>query len=164
MKNARITGAGIATVLPQYVTYFQEASVMEDLMIPPEKPDMEDLAGISAVAEVMDYKVIETGKAVSYEGQNLSGQKLIVPIQFKIQIKYIADECDQNLHAAHSNEMMQNVFIIIPTTVDGQNTCDLLRKNKFTLNCYIEDFYAMKKDARTLRVFVTYLVDLKFIQ
>lgn len=162
MKQERVNGKGISPIFPELVTYFKEASVMEDVMIPPQKPDLEDLVDLSVVAEIVDFKLIDTDKAVSYEGQHLSGQKLLVSILFKLQMKYVAGSCEQTVHVSHSNEIMQNAFIIVPEALNGERICDVIRKNKYALSCYVEDVYGMKLDERTIRAFITYLVDIRF--
>lgn len=161
-NETRVVGKGISNHLPGTVTYFKETCLMEDLTIPCQKPNIEDLLDVTVACEIADYKLIETAHAVSYEGQYLSGHKLIVSVLFKMQIKYVAQSCSQTIHAAHFDELMKNVFIIVPEVIDGQRVCDLIRKNKFSISCYIEDVYAMKKDDRTLLNGITFLVDAKF--
>ncbi|MGL4798622.1 MAG: hypothetical protein ACRCWY_04365 [Cellulosilyticaceae bacterium] len=158
----RIQGKGIATNLPPTVMYFQEDCFLEDMIIPSQKPDIDDILDITAGCEVIDYNLIDTLTGVSYEGQQLTGEKLVVSVLFKLQVKYVGEACTQTIHAAHSNEMMKNVFVVLPPEVGGQRVCDLIRRNKFSINCYIEDFYAKKKDSRTLSAYMTYLVDVKF--
>lgn len=158
----RIQGKGVSERIPNYVNYFQEASVLEDMTIPAQKPNIEDLLDVTVACDVIDYNLVETTSGKSYEGQQLSGQKLIVSIMFKLQIKYVAESCSQTIHAAHSNELIKNVFVVVPTTHNGDRICDLIRRNKFSINCYVEDIYAVKKDNRTISNFITYLVDVKF--
>lgn len=161
-KDLRVAGKGISDNFPQTVTYFQETCLMEDMTVPCQKPDIEDLLDITVSCRIDDYKLIDTNTAVSYEGQFLSGQKLIVSVLFRSQIKYVAQSCSQTIHAAHSNEFIKNVFIVVPESINGERVCDLIRKNKFSLTCYLEDVYAIKKDDRTVSNFITFLVDAKF--
>lgn len=161
-SDTRIVGKGVADRLPAAVTYFKETCLMEDLTIPCQKPNIEDLLDINVSCDIADYKLIETTHAVSYEGQYLSGYKLIVSVRFRIQVKYVAQSCAQTIHAAHFDDVMKNVFIIVPETYNGARVCDLIRKNKFAINCYVEDIYATMKDVRTVATGITFLVDTKF--
>lgn len=162
MVNKAITGIGISNNLPEKVQYFTEISVTETLSIPLEKPDMENLLSVLVDAEVSSVKLIETPIGKSYEGQNLSGQKLIVEVTLKEKIKYVAATCYQSVHAATYDDVMKSVFVVVPQEVNGQNICDLIRKRRYSVTPYIEDIYATMLDSRSLYKCVTLLIDVKF--
>lgn len=162
MDNNRITGVGIAKDLPEKVTYFQEACLLEDLSVPSEKPDIDNIISVMVDAQIMDYKLIETPIALSYEGQNLSGQKLVVEVILHEKVRYVADSPCQSIHAFHNSDTMKSLFVVIPSEIDGVRVCDLIRKRKFSVTPYVEDIYSIKKDCRTVTNYVTLLVDVKF--
>ncbi|MGL4850023.1 MAG: hypothetical protein ACRC28_14065 [Clostridium sp.] len=157
-----ITGSGISEHLPEYVNYFTEVSVTETLKIPCQKPDMEKLLSVLVSADIVSARLVETPIAKSYEGQNLSGHKLIVEVRLREKIKYVADKPYQSVHAAHYDDTMKSVFVVVPTELNGQRICDLIRKKKYSVTPYIEDVYAIKQDCRTVYKCVTMLVDVKF--
>lgn len=161
MDNS-ITGSGVSEYLPEKVDYFTEVSVTETLKIPCQKPDMDKLLSVIVSADVVSSRLVETSVAKSYEGQNLSGNKLIVEVRLREKIKYVADKPYQSVHSAHYEDTMKSVFIVVPTEINGQRICDLIRKKKYSVTPYIEDIYAIKQDCRTLYKCITMLVDVKF--
>lgn len=158
----RVTGIGISENLPETVTYFQEISLLEELEVPCQKPDVESLVSVMTSVNVERYKLVETPIAISYEGQNLSGQKLIIELSFSQKVKYVADSNCQSIHAFHNDNLVKSVFVVVPMEIDGMRVCDLVRKKIFSITPYIEDVYSIKKDKKTILNYITLLVDVKF--
>lgn len=157
-----IKGIGISNDMPKEVDYFQEVSIVETLEIPCEKPEMEKLSSIIVAPKVMATKLITTPIALSYEGQNLSGYKLIVELSLQEKIKYVAAIPNQSIHAVHYDNIMKSVFVVVPEFYKGERVCDLIRKGKFSVTPYVEDIYAVTKDCRTIYKCISLLVDVKF--
>lgn len=157
-----VNGIGVSQDMPDTVKYFQEVNIVETLIIPEEKPDMEKLSSIIISPKVVATKLITTPVALSYEGQNLSGYKLIVELSLQEKIKYVAAMPNQAIHAAHYDNLMKSVFVVVPEFYKGERVCDLIRKNKFSVTPYVEDIYAVMKDSRTIYKCITLLVDVKF--
>lgn len=157
-----IKGIGISNDMPKKVDYFQEVSIVETLEIPCEKPEMEKLSSIIVAPKVMATKLITTPIALSYEGQNLSGYKLIVELSLQEKIKYVAAIPNQSIHAVHYDNIMKSVFVVVPEFYKGERVCDLIRKSKFSVTPYVEDIYAVTKDCRTIYKCISLLVDVKF--
>lgn len=156
-----IKGIGISNDMPKEVDYFQEVSIVETLEIPCEKPEMEKLSSIIVAPKVMATKLITTPIALSYEGQNLSGYKLIVELSLQEKIKYVAAIPNQSIHAVHYDNIMKSVFVVVPEFYKGERVCDLIRKGKFSVTPYVEDIYAVTKDCRTIYKCISLLVDVK---
>lgn len=161
MRNG-VNGMGVSNDLPEYVKYFQEVNIVETLVIPEQKPDMEKLSSVMINPKVVATKLISTPVALSYEGQNLSGYKLIVELSLQEKVKYVACLPNQSIHAAHYDNIMKSVFVVVPEMYKGQRVCDLIRKGKFSVTPYIEDVHAVMKDSRTIYKCITLLVDVKF--
>jgi len=157
-----VEGIGIANELPENPLYFTEVSIPETLTIPPQKPDMEDLQSVMVDTEIISIRIADTPVAVSNEGQNLSGCKLILELKLREKVKYIADEPTQSIHAAHFENVLQSIFVVIPCEINGCSVKDLLRRNKIGVCVYIEDIYAAMKDKRTIFKNITLLVDVNF--
>lgn len=157
-----VTGVGISDQMPTTVQYFQEVNIIDTLVIPKEKPNMEKLTSIIISPRVTATNLISTPVALSYEGQNLSGYKLIVELSLEEKVRYVADVPNQSIHAAHFNEIMKSVFVVVPEMYNGERVCDLIRKNRFSVTPYVEDIYAVMKDCRNIYKCVTLLVDVKF--
>lgn len=158
-----VEGVGVADSLPANPVYFTELSIPETLTIPIEKPDMEQLLSVMVSPEIISVRVVETPMALSNEGQNLSGCKLVIELKLKEKVKYVADEPTQTVHAAHYENVLKSVFVIVPPTIDGVLIRDLLRQRKVSITPYIEDIYAEMRDCRTIFKNLTILIDVKFV-
>jgi len=158
-----IKTVGVAKTLPQNPMYFTEISIAEIVKIPSQKPDIEQLVEVIVEAEIMSKRVVDTPCVKSFEGQMLSGKKLILELKLKQKIVYVADEPSQPVHAAHYEETMRSVFIIVPKLVEGKPIDKLLKANKIRVIPYIEDIYAEQKDKRTVFKNITLLIDVTFL-
>lgn len=158
----RIEGTGVSPNIPEHVEYFKEICLVEDLVIPFKKPDIESVISVMVDAKVIDYKIIDTPVALSYEGQNLSGNKLIVEIGLHQNIKYVSDSENQSIHAFINADTMKNVFIVVPTEINGETILDIIRKKRFSITPYIEDVYSIKKDCRSVTNYITIIVNVEF--
>lgn len=158
-----VEGVGIADNLPENLKYFTQTTISETLTIPYPKPDMEQLLTVMVCIEVVSVKAVETAKGLSNEGQNLTGCKLVVELKLNEKIKYVADEPTQPVHAAHFEQVLKSIFIVIPCEINGERICDLIRRNKVLVKPYIEDIYGMMLDKRTIFKNIILLVDVKFL-
>lgn len=157
-----VEGIGIADSFPDNPKYFTQLSIPETLTIPEPKPDMEQLLSVAVDAEIESMKLIETPVALSNEGQNLSGCKLIIELRLRQKVKYVADEPTQSVHAAHF-EVLKSIFIIVPCEVNGVPIRTLMSRKRIVVKPYIEDIYAEMLDARTVFKNITVFVDAKFL-
>ncbi len=148
------------TILPKEAKYFKEEIICEVLSIPPQKPDMERLLDVMVDAEVVNVNLIETAKGRSQEGQYLSGYKLVVEVNIKEKVMYVALEPSQSAHAAHY-ETLKSMFVILPEEIDGKKICDLVRANRLTVTPYVEDVCARMLDKRTIHNCVMMFLDVK---
>lgn len=158
-----VEGIGIADSFPVDPKYFTQLSIAETLIIPCPKPDMEQLLSVAVDIEIESVKLIETPVAKSNEGQNLSGCKLIVELRLREKVKYVADEPTQKVHAAHYDNVLKSIFIVIPCHIHGHSVKDLLKKNKVIVKPYVEDIYAEMLDKRNLFKNITMFVNVEFL-
>lgn len=158
----RVEGIGISEDLPENVSYFQEICIMEDLIVPFQKPDIESVLSVMVNAEVIDYKLIKTPVSLSYEGQNLSGEKLIVELRINQKVKYVSDSSYQSIHAFHSTDTLKSLFIVVPCEVNGEKMFDIIRKRKFSVTPYIEDIYSIKFNCRKVTNYISLIVNVEF--
>jgi hypothetical protein len=161
MKNL-VEGIGIATSFPENPKYFTQLSIPETLTIPEPKPDMEQLLSVAVDAVVESFKLIDTPIALSNEGQNLSGCKLIIELRLREKVKYVADEPTQTVHAAHFENVLKSIFVVVPCEINGVSVKQLLSRNKVVITPYVEDIYAEMLDKRTIFKNITIFVDVKF--
>lgn len=153
---------GIADTLPTNPQYFTEVAIPETLQIPCQKPPMEQILTVMAEAKVVSTRLVETDKAISDEGQKLSGCKLVIELRLHEKVKYVADEPTQSVHVAEYESQYKSVFVVIPCQIDGTNVCELIRRNRYNVNVYIEDIYAEMTGPKTIFKNITVLVDVVF--
>lgn len=158
-----VEGIGIANKLPTNPLYFTEVTIPETLVIPKQKPDIEDLLSVMVDIDIISVKTVKTPTAVSNEGQNLSGCKIVIEIKLREKVKYVADEPTQSVHAAHFENVLQSIFVVVPCTVNSIPIEQLLQKGKVSVVPYIEDIYAVARDKRTIFKNVAVLVDVTFL-
>jgi len=129
---------------------FKQFSVDENLTIPPQKPDAEDILEVLTSVEITSQTVIKTPVVTSYEGQRLTGWKVIVEGKLKQKIVYIADEPSQSVHAAEF-DVPFSTFLVLPA---DYRPCQNIR-----IVGYIEDVYSQLIDSRTIFKNVTLRVE-----
>jgi hypothetical protein len=153
---------GIADSLPENPMYFKEVALPETLVIPSQKPDIEQLLSVMVDPEVISVRLVDTAKAISDEGQNLSGCKLVVELRLREKVKYVADEPTQSVHVAEFLTQLKSVFIVVPCEINGNQVCELIRRNRVNVTPYVEDIFAQMRDKRTVFKNITLLLDVTF--
>lgn len=157
-----VEGIGIADSFPEDPKYFTQLAIPETITIPEPKPDMEQLLSVAVDASIESVKLIETPIALSNEGQNLSGCKLIIELRLREKVKYVADEPTQTVHAAHF-DVLKSIFVIVPCEVNGIPIRRLLERKRIIITPYVEDIYADMVDKRTIFKNITVFVDAKIL-
>lgn len=140
-------------IVPVAPTSFKQLSVDENLTIPSQKPDVESIIQVLVDAEITNTKIIKTIKGTSEGGQILSGLKLIIEGKLNQKIEYVADDCEQSVHAAHF-KVPFSTFIILPDDVD-QDT-------EIEVEPFIEDIFYQLIDKRTVFKNVTFMLLAKY--
>ncbi|HEX9061477.1 MAG TPA: hypothetical protein VF941_14950 [Clostridia bacterium] len=135
---------------------FTEVAIPELVEIPKCKPDIEDLLSIAADIDVISVRLIDTAKGISNEGQNLSGHKLIIELKLRQKVKYIAADPAQSVHAAHFENVINSVYVVVPAALDVGNPAvktsirTLFKQGRLVVTPYIEDIYGELRDKRTI--------------
>lgn len=146
--------------LPKEVKYFKEELICELLPIPVQKPEMERVLDVMVWPEVKRIDIVKTEKGQSNEGQHLGGIKLIVEVLLKEKLLYVADRCEQPVHAVHY-DTLKSIFVILPEEIDGRKVCELIKLNKIQVIPYIEKVYFRMLDDRNVHKCVLLLADVK---
>lgn len=154
--------SGVSQELPENPIYFKQMAVSEVVTIPEQKPDIEQLVSVAVEAEILAPPIIETPCIKSFEGQTLSGRKLILELKLRQKITYVADEPTQSVHAAHFEKTARSVFVVVPRENNGVPIERLLRQNRLIITPYIEDIYAEQVDKRKIFKNITVLIDVTF--
>lgn len=132
---------GIADMFPASSKAFKQFQVQETLCIPPQKPDMEQILSVHAKIEIAKTAVIETSCGVSFEGQILTGKKLVIEGKLHQKIEYVSDDPVQSVHAAHFVIPFSSYIVL------GEHyNCN----SEYEVSGYIEDIYIRQVGKRKI--------------
>ncbi|MCM8709596.1 DUF3794 domain-containing protein [Clostridium sp. SYSU_GA19001] len=131
------------------VKAFKQISVDENLTIPDVKPDVEEILEVIADVVITYTNVIKTPVVTSYEGQQLTGWKLIVEGKLKQKIVYIADEPAQSVHAAEF-DIPFSTFLVLSK--------DYKKCQRIKVEGIIEDVFVRLINKRTIFKNVTLML------
>jgi len=172
VDNSLISIAGICDVSKLELhdnDSWTEISIPENLVLPREKPDIEQLISANVAVRIIRTKVIvtpSTERAPNFEGKLLTGRKLIIEGELCQAITYTADFCNQPVHSAHF-AVPFSAFIVIPKKVRIVNDCtgcvrmlDSLFIN-YQVNACVEDVFVQEISKR--RIFKNVLLFLQAI-
>lgn len=109
-----------------------QISVPESLIIPEQKPDIEQINSVKIQTNIIKKKIIATPTGTNEEGKIITGRKLIVEGELVQAVTYTADVPEQTVHTAHF-VVPFSAFIVIP----GDTEFD----DNFEINVCIEDVF-----------------------
>lgn len=135
-------------------TSFKQLSIDENVTIPPQKPNAEDILNTLVDVVILETRVIKTLIGTSEEGQILTGYKLIIEGMLHQKVEYIADEPTQTVHAAEFKVPFSS-FIILPE--------DFIEDSTINVNAYIEDIYVKLLDKRNIFKNITLRLEAEII-
>jgi hypothetical protein len=150
---------GVSQELPTSPKYFAQVAIPETLVIPEQKPDIEQIVSLTVDTAIESLRIIDTPCVKSFEGQALSGKKLVVELRLIEKVVYVADEPTQSAHAAHFENTFKSIFVMVPRTVNNIAIEELFQQGNLIVTPYIEDIYAELTDARTIFKNITMLLD-----
>lgn len=135
---------------------FTEVTISELVKIPEGKPDIEDLLSIAVDVEIVSVRLIDTVKGTSNEGQYLTGHKLAIESKLRQKVKYVADEPSQSVYAAHFENIISSISVVVPTTIDigtpsvKTSIKTLFKQGRLVVSPYVEDIYGELRNKRTI--------------
>ena len=166
---------------PSYKTDYNwtEISVPEVLLVPCQKPDIENIDKVQIKADILCSKVIETPRYLQIntattpnvytvdangfqiplpnaEGTYLTGRKLLIEGMLRQKIVYTADVPEQSVHSAHFDIPFSAYIILYPKfsnavgNVVQVDTAIVDVEQEFCVNACIEDVYVEALDERTI--------------
>lgn len=111
-----------------------QISVPENLIIPDQKPDIEQINSVKIKANILKKKIIVTPKSngENQEGKIITGRKLIVEGELAQAVTYTADVPEQTVHTAHFIVPF-SAFIVLPE--------DTPLDTNYEINVCIEDVF-----------------------
>ena len=118
--------------------FWTEIVVDENLMLPEQKPDIEQIEAVNISVEITRKKVIVTPRSVgeNIEGKIVTGRKLIVEGVLCQSVSYTALVPSQSIHTAHF-EVPFSAYIVVDEMI---GTTDALLVNFDVISC-IEDVF-----------------------
>ncbi|MGL4742094.1 MAG: DUF3794 domain-containing protein [Sarcina sp.] len=129
-------------------TSFKQATIDVNLCVPEEKPDIEQIVKVVIKKKVVKYRIVKTPKGVSAEGQEITGNKLLVMGDLILKINYVANEPTQTMHSFHVTIPFCE-YVVLPLGFKGLSIV--------APEIYIEDIYVEQQDCRCLFGNVTLL-------
>lgn len=140
---------------------FRQESFADMLFIPPHKPDLFQIMDIIVSPEILDYSIVETPKGLSYEGQYMSGYKLLVDVALNEKLTYISSTEEQTIHAVQYTQF-KSICIMLPESVNQKDTAPIIQSGLFSLHPSIEGIHTKILDSRTVQKCGLLLVHLNF--
>ncbi|WP_371372026.1 DUF3794 domain-containing protein [Sporomusa aerivorans] len=172
MNNKLINIAGICDVCKLELhdnDSWTEISIPENLILPKEKPDIEQINSVNVVVRIIRTKVVvtpNTDKSPNFEGHLLTGRKLIVEGELCQTITYTADFCNQPVHSAHF-AVPFSAYIVIPKHVKIVEECNCCTRKidslfvNFQVDACVEDVFIQEISKR--RIFKNVLLFLQAV-
>lgn len=147
--------SGIADNFPICPKAFTELSIEENVIIPEQKPDVEQVLKVIADIKIINKRIVETAVGKGVSGIVSTGVKLVLEGILRQKIIYVADEPTQSVHAAEFEKPF-SAFIILPKTQIPipPGLCD-----QVCVEAYIEDIYVKQLNKRTIFKNVTFLLN-----
>lgn len=148
MENDLIEILGKASLLPQNLKSFKQIQIHRVLEISEETPNIVEILSISVKDKINNKRLILTPKGTSYEGQILTGKKLIIHGELNIKLEYLS-----------------NVLPNSPRTTDFRVPCSsyiILREEEgddLEIETYIPNIYVKLLSKRKIVVDVLILLN-----
>ncbi len=149
--------------------YWKQTYITENLVIPPFKPEAEQINSLIVSVDIMRSEVIvtptsgtPTALVPNLEGRVLTGRKLVVEGQLCQKIQYTANVPEQTVHNVEFFVPFSS-FIVVPreitfTNPDGTTTTLDSLDVDFEVNACIEDISACLNTEKDILKQVTLLV------
>lgn len=129
---------GVNPVFELETKAFKEFSIMENLNLPCDKPDIKTINALNVDAVITDFEVVKTPVTkANYEGVISTGYKLIIKGILEQIVEYVAfDGYAQNVNFS----VPFSTYIVLPETYEMGNS--------ISVNAIIEDAYIEKVSER----------------
>ncbi|GAB6137923.1 DUF3794 domain-containing protein [Halanaerobaculum tunisiense] len=136
---------------------FNQITVEENLTIPEQKPDIEQIMKVIIEGTVTNLRLVRTPIGVSLDGTVLTGWKVVVEGQLNQKIVYVAEteEGDQPVHSAEFSTPF-STFIIAPVDAVGALTPNDV--DQIDVNICTEDVFVQQVTPREIFKNVTILL------
>lgn len=127
----------------------KEDTFFELLSIPSHKPPMLKLVKCDIASEVSEYKMVDTPRGRSFEGDYLTGLNLMVLITLTEEITYISATPAQTVHAIHYT-FLKNIILTLPEDSDPNRIKQMIHTGHFELSPSIASIHTQLKSSTCL--------------
>lgn len=140
--------------------YFSQISLTRNIILEDNiYPNAIEVISNVVDYEVIDMKILDDSRTLSYEGGVLSGRKILITIKFKEKIMYISDD-KKRLFNIIESEFYTVVPIIIDIKIDGIDIKKLMEKKLLRPRVNIEHSNVGLLNKRTLVGHIFCLIDI----
>lgn len=138
--------------------FWTEIVVDENLILPEQKPNIEQINSVNINVQITRKKVIVTPKAIAattggvpnnIEGKIVTGRKLIVEGLLCQSVSYTALVPKQSVHTAHFQVPFSAYIVVDEKIGTGTNAPDALDVNFDVISC-IEDVFIVNFNNREI--------------
>ncbi|MCM8709600.1 hypothetical protein M2651_01015 [Clostridium sp. SYSU_GA19001] len=127
--------------------FFTQFLCEENIAVPEQKLDIEDIASIIVDPQIISLRIIDTPIGCSVEGERLTGKKLSVEIKMRQKVMYISKTTVQSVHVIE-NDCYKSIMIIVPEFIYGTSIEYLLNNKYIKVSIEVENASASKIDNR----------------
>ncbi|MGL4911886.1 MAG: hypothetical protein ACRC3Y_05565 [Romboutsia sp.] len=150
----------INNINTKYSTIFKEYNISHVVSIPSPKPTVKKILESVAHPEVINIKVTDTINRTSNEGQELSGNKLLVDFSIKGRLIYTSYGESGYVHI-HNFDTLKSLAITLPKNIDSSNSQGLFKSGRLQVNPYIENVHTRKIDEQNVYTSILLFLDVK---
>lgn len=118
---------------------FKQSNIDLNFCVPDCKPDIEQIVKVWVKVVPIHHQMVKTPVGVSYEGQIITGYKLLFVGDIHMKMEYVADDCEQSVHSAHTIVPFCE-YVVMPK---GYNAISAVKPN-----IYVEDIYTNQANKR----------------
>lgn len=132
---------GISSCSYGELAHFRQMNTEFTFCVPTQKPDIEQIIKVWVNPCILNFKVIKTPKGTSLEGQNITGNKLMIQGDIQYKVEYVALEAEQSIHTAHTTIPFCG-YVVLP---------EKFNKNAFiSASVEVEDIHSDLLDTRCI--------------
>ena len=144
----------------EVIKYFKEDIISSVITIPYENQDILNIIDIVTDAKIESYKFLEFKRAISNEGNIITGYKMVVEVLIREKISYNSQN-NKNSMCIFFNEELKGFSVALPAEYNGKEINSLIRSKRFLITPYIEKSINRKINNRKIHNSMLVLVDIK---
>ncbi|MGL4848955.1 MAG: hypothetical protein ACRC28_08500 [Clostridium sp.] len=125
------------------------------------QPSIATVVSSDVEPTVSSVKLITTPVAISFEGQKLTGYKLLIDISIFQKIIYASGDCEAKTSSVLKYTDIKSVYVVLPAVYNETALCSLVRNNRFLINPIVEDYSVRVKGPYSLYSYLSLIVDVQ---